>query len=133
MLFQIYCTGHSLGGALATLAAYDISRAMEWGIRPTKVICYTFGAPRLGNYAFAETYNRLVPETWNVVNDQVRVDLSHNLLLASSCAHYLQQWWTVRSALSYMSGNWPDTTHNSIRQDGGLWQLEWGTLWCRMR
>ena len=76
MLFQIYCTGHSLGGALATLAAYDISRAMEWVNRPTKVICYTFGAPRLGNYAFAETYNRLVPETWNVVNDQVRVDLS---------------------------------------------------------
>ena len=69
---QIYCTGHSLGGALATLAAYDISRAMEWVAKPVKVICYTFGAPRIGNYAFAETYNKLVPETWNVVNDQVK-------------------------------------------------------------
>lgn len=69
---QIYCTGHSLGGALALLAAYDISRAMEWVSRPTKVICYTFGAPRVGNHAFAHTYNKMVPETWSVVNDQVR-------------------------------------------------------------
>ena len=69
---QIYCTGHSLGGALALLAAYDISRAMEWVSKPTKVICYTFGAPRVGNHAFAHTYDRMVPETWNIVNDQVR-------------------------------------------------------------
>ena len=68
---QIYCTGHSLGGALALLAAYDISRAMEWVSKPTKVICYTFGAPRVGNHAFAHTYDRMVPETWNIVNDQV--------------------------------------------------------------
>ncbi len=53
------------------LAAYDISRAMEWVSKPTKVICYTFGAPRLGNHAFAHTYDKMVPETWNVVNDQV--------------------------------------------------------------
>ena len=69
---QIYCTGHSMGGALALLAAYDISRAMEWVSKPTKVICYTFGAPRIGNHAFAHTYNKMVPETWNVVNDQVQ-------------------------------------------------------------
>ena len=93
LLFQIYCTGHSLGGALATLAAFDISRAMEWVNRPTKIICYTFGAPRIGNYAFAETYNRLVPETWNVVNDQVQLDVPPTVpMLASICAHYLQRW-----------------------------------------
>ena len=61
-----------MGGALALLAAYDISRAMEWVSKPTKVICYTFGAPRVGNHAFAHTYDRMVPETWNIVNDQVR-------------------------------------------------------------
>ena len=41
--------GHSLGGALATLAAYDIQAA--FGIRDLQV--YTYGAPRTGNYAFA--------------------------------------------------------------------------------
>ena len=90
MLFQIYCTGHSLGGALATLAAFDISRAMEWVNRPTKIICYTFGAPRIGNYAFAETYDRLVPETWNIVNDQVQLDLLPTLCMSGSpCAQCL--------------------------------------------
>lgn len=41
--------GHSLGGALATLAAYDIQ--MAFGFKNLQV--YTYGAPRTGNYAFA--------------------------------------------------------------------------------
>ncbi len=42
-------TGHSLGGALATLAAYDITK----GCSDVDVACYTYGAPRTGNHAFA--------------------------------------------------------------------------------
>jgi hypothetical protein len=30
------------------------------------------GAPRTGNHAFARDYNAMVPETWHVINDQVR-------------------------------------------------------------
>ena len=41
----LYYTGHSLGGALATLAA---------SLRPPRAV-YTFGAPRMGDAAFAET------------------------------------------------------------------------------
>ena len=41
--------GHSLGGALATLAAYDITK----GCQNVAVACYTYGAPRTGNHAFA--------------------------------------------------------------------------------
>ena len=41
--------GHSLGGALATLAAYDIQS--RFGLKDLQV--YTFGAPRTGNHAFA--------------------------------------------------------------------------------
>lgn len=68
---QVYVTGHSLGGALANLAAYDIVKALEWSEKMTKVICYTFGAPRTGNHAFAADYNRVVPDTWSLINDQV--------------------------------------------------------------
>ncbi len=48
--------GHSLGGALATLAAYDIQAACDC---PEKLdlSCYTFGAPRTGNHAFAHEFN----------------------------------------------------------------------------
>lgn len=53
------CAGHSLGGALAQLAAFDIvQRAREEGL-PLKVEVYTFGAPRVGNHAFAREYNEV--------------------------------------------------------------------------
>ncbi len=58
--------GHSLGGALATLAAHDLQA--EFGF--PHLHCYTFGAPRTGNHAFAAETSRLVPETWHVINDR---------------------------------------------------------------
>jgi hypothetical protein len=37
----------------------------------TQVSVYTFGAPRAGNHGFARLYERTVPDTWHVINDQV--------------------------------------------------------------
>jgi len=62
-------TGHSLGGALATLAAIDLRKAVPDRAH-LDLSCYTFGAPRTGNHAFAHEYNELVPDTWGVINDQ---------------------------------------------------------------
>lgn len=45
----LFITGHSLGGALASIAAKKLSH--EGGI----AACYTFGAPRVGNEAWIET------------------------------------------------------------------------------
>ena len=67
-------TGHSLGGALATLAAYDIRKQLLDNRQSnTQVVCYTFAAPRTGNHAFARDYTAAVPDTWSVINDQVRL------------------------------------------------------------
>jgi len=49
---QISITGHSLGGALATLMSLEIVR--KFLVIPE---IYTFGAPRIGNVKFAEFYN----------------------------------------------------------------------------
>ncbi|NJM96153.1 MAG: lipase family protein [Phormidesmis sp. RL_2_1] len=62
---QYHITGHSLGGALATLCAIDIQ--YNFGDR-VAVEAYTFGSPRVGNGAFVESYNRRIPNTWRVVN-----------------------------------------------------------------
>ena len=61
----VYVTGHSLGGALATLCAYRLQKVD--GIHVSGV--YTFGAPRVGNSEFKEEYNKiLLEETFRWVN-----------------------------------------------------------------
>ncbi|CAL5228579.1 g11737 [Coccomyxa viridis] len=68
--FRVIVTGHSLGGALAQLAAHEISTAAAAEGLYIRVVCYTFGAPRVGNHAFAREYTKLVPHTWNMINHQ---------------------------------------------------------------
>lgn len=64
---QVMVTGHSLGGALAILAAYDIKKYC--GIPENQILCYTFGAPRVGNHAFVRDYIEHIPNTWQIIND----------------------------------------------------------------
>ena len=50
---KILLTGHSLGGAAAVLAA---ARLSDLGVSPAQLVVTTFGAPAVGNAAFAERY-----------------------------------------------------------------------------
>ena len=52
----LWVTGHSLGGAIALLAAWRLHQAFI----PVHRIC-TFGAPMIGNNAAAEAYHREFP------------------------------------------------------------------------
>lgn len=56
---------------MAVLAAFDIARDTSLALRPEQLVCYAVAAPRVGNHSFAHLYNRAVPHTWNVINDQV--------------------------------------------------------------
>ena len=114
--WDIYVTGHSLGGALATLCAFDLARMREglWGLEAplqavamalgppsaqtannqpyasmcgdgaavyrsdsrflrtltaARLIMYSFGAPRVGDPAFAALFDQLVPDSFRVVNN----------------------------------------------------------------
>ena len=62
-LDSVYVTGHSLGAALAHLAAAGI--AAEFGIKP---ISYTFSGPRAGDSAFAASVKAAGLETWRMFN-----------------------------------------------------------------
>ena len=62
---EICCTGHSMGGSIATIAATVFADAF----RGTAVSCYTFGAPRAGaGRAFVAAYGRVRSSFRMVVN-----------------------------------------------------------------
>ncbi|KAJ0401596.1 hypothetical protein P43SY_008671 [Pythium insidiosum] len=60
----VYITGHSMGGALAVLAAYDLAVNMSM-----KVSMFSFGGPRVGNPSFVRLYDKCVPASYRVVMD----------------------------------------------------------------
>lgn len=53
----VHCIGHSLGGAVATLAADWVAQILK---HPTKL--YTFGAPRVGTEFFAKSTTSAIGE-----------------------------------------------------------------------
>lgn len=61
---KLYITGHSLGGAAATLAG---ARLLGVGINPKQLEVITFGAPAVGNGAFAAKFSPTLHVT-RVVN-----------------------------------------------------------------
>ncbi|KAK9829841.1 hypothetical protein WJX72_008191 [[Myrmecia] bisecta] len=67
--WQIHVTGHSLGGALATLCAFElVARRYRTTRSKPQINMVNFGSPRVGNVAFAADFNRLVPDAWRVTN-----------------------------------------------------------------
>jgi pimeloyl-ACP methyl ester carboxylesterase len=66
---HVAVTGHSLGGAIATVAALDI-RVSGFQVNPV----FTFGSPRVGNPEFVEAYVKasraqsVEPPQWRVVH-----------------------------------------------------------------
>lgn len=54
---KVYLIGHSLGGAAVTIAA---ARLQSMGVNPAQIEVITFGAPAIGNQAFADTYGKSI-------------------------------------------------------------------------
>lgn len=62
----LYLVGHSLGAAIAQLAALDIAvRSPE---RASQLQVYGYAPPRVGDATFADVYNRLVGTSYRIVN-----------------------------------------------------------------
>lgn len=81
--------GHSMGGALAHLAALDLK--IEHGLSDVKV--YTFGAPRVGNAAFAEFFDSQVTEAWRFTHGRDIVPSVPPILLGFH--HVSREVWLV--------------------------------------
>lgn len=73
----LFITGHSLGGALAVLTAFELAQS---GYNVQAV--YTFGCPRIGDSVFGDLYNSyLGDKTFCVVNENDIVPRTPPLLI----------------------------------------------------
>jgi triacylglycerol lipase len=59
---NLYITGHSLGGALATLCALSM--------KDRKPSVVTFSSPRVGDIQFSANFNKLIPDCVRVFNTE---------------------------------------------------------------
>ena len=66
--FSFYITGHSLGGALATIAALDLS--CNGLVSKNQLHLYTFGSPRVGDVNLARAVMNAVSEHWRITHDK---------------------------------------------------------------
>lgn len=68
---ELIVTGHSLGAAQATLASLQFKMSYP----ETKVSCYTFGSPRVGDETFVSLFENHVDHYERVVNEEDPVTL----------------------------------------------------------
>lgn len=94
--YAITATGHSLGGALATIAALDLQYNITQQTGQS-INVYTYGSPRVGNEALVESFQRRVPDShrfvygWDIVT---RVPRSWQGFEHVAQLHRLGTLWT---------------------------------------
>lgn len=110
----VFVTGHSLGGALATLAALDLRISL--GLPDVRVV--SFGSPRVGNYIFSKWFEEEIGPHWR---------FTHNRDIVPSVPpgymgfhHVAQEVWVVdvlseRTLVGVCDGSGEDPKcHNSV-------------------
>ncbi|CAB9518277.1 Phospholipase A1-II 1 [Seminavis robusta] len=60
--YRLYIGGHSLGGALATIFAFECAATTSGITKP--VTCITSGAPKVGNLQFLKAFESLEEKNW---------------------------------------------------------------------
>ena len=83
----IQVTGHSLGGAIATIASAYFGKMMNTSqaseglhFKPVdkakkRIVCHTIGSPRVGNTSFVKWFHTHVDESMRIANDDDPITL----------------------------------------------------------
>jgi len=70
---KLVFVGHSLGGAIASIAALFYSPANQGTLNPAWTAqlpkLYTFGMPRVGDYNYAKAHDQYVRDSWRVTHN----------------------------------------------------------------
>lgn len=90
-----YISGHSLGSALATLAAVDLAR--KFPKLKEQIRLYTYGGPRVGNPTFAQMHSQIVPNSYRIFNLADTIPLSPPTMFRKDIYVHVGQPWSFLS------------------------------------
>ena len=85
-----YITGHSLGAAVATLAALEIAQKVPQ-LRE-RIQLYTYASPRVYSPTLARVHSQFIPNTYRIVNLGDTVPLVPPVTIGNSYVHIGQDW-----------------------------------------
>ena len=117
---KVTVTGHSLGAALATLFALDMSVNTKF-----QTTAYTLASPRVGDLTFHNLFNHVVPDAFRVANrldivpktppplfyfhvgDETELIPPSNLKFDLKCEHNILSYLNMLAALINQQANYP--------------------------
>ncbi|KAJ1949980.1 hypothetical protein EC988_004558 [Linderina pennispora] len=105
--FNIVFTGHSLGGALASIGAADLARLQPtWASR---IVLYTYGQPRTGNSAYASWVQNLGFPIFRVTYQEDMVARVPPTSFGYS-HHSQESWYPTGGGLKFCGANGESST-----------------------
>ncbi len=108
-----YLSGHSLGAAIATLAAIDI--AVNIPRLQKQVQLYSYASPRVGDRVFAREHNRVVPNSYRVVNLADAITLvPFTVFFKTEYVHVGEEWAFLAQNGDVMPNHVVDTYKSAI-------------------
>ncbi len=108
-----YLSGHSLGAAIATLAAIDI--AVNIPQLQKQVQLYSYASPRVGDRVFAREHNRVVPNSYRVVNLADAITLvPFTVFFKTEYVHVGEEWAFLAQNGDVMPNHVVDTYKSAI-------------------
>ena len=110
-----YITGHSLGAAVATVAALDI--ALKNPQLSEQIQLYTYAGPRVGDPTFARKYSQLLPNSYRVVNLADSVPLVPSSKMGKNYLHVGEEWSFLAQFGEVLLNHIVDTYREGLEQE----------------
>lgn len=110
-----YITGHSLGAAVATLAALEIAQKVPQ-LRE-RIQLYTYASPRVYSPILAQIHSELIPNSYRVVNLGDTVPLVPPVTIGNSYVHIGQEWSFLAQFGDVLLNHVVDTYIAAIEQE----------------
>lgn len=115
-----YITGHSLGAAVATLAALEIAQKVPQ-LRE-RIQLYTYASPRVYSPTLAQIHSQLIPNSYRIVNLGDTVPLVPPVTIGNSYVHIGQDWTFLAQFGDVLLNHVVDTYIVAMEQEAEIHQ-----------